>query len=83
MFFSREVDFEKPAAELVGGFPTNLSAKAGFIAGTTDGGQMLEEIEEDGFEKVPIFGPDSEECAEPNFCAFGFLDIESSEISFA
>ncbi len=83
LFFRGEVDLEEPAAELVGGFPTDLAAKAGFIAGTTDGGQMLEEIEEDGFEKVPIFGADSEERAEPKFCAFGFIDIESSEISFA
>src|SRR6266446_751772 len=83
LFFSGEVDLEEPVAELVGGFPTDLATEAGFIAGTTDGGQMLEEIEEDGFEKVPVFGTDSEERAEPKFCALGFVDIESSEISFA
>jgi len=54
LFFRGEVDLEEPAAELVGCFPTDLSAKAGFIAGTTNGGQMLEEIEEDGFEKVHL-----------------------------
>ena len=43
---------------------------------------MLHEKEEDGFEEVPVFGANSQECAEPKVGAFGFVDIESGEIPF-
>ena len=83
MFFSGEIDLEEAAAELVSSFPTDLATETGFVAGTTDGGQMLHEKEEDGFEEVPVFGAESQECAEPQVGTFRFVDIESGEIAFA
>ena len=82
LFLSGEIDFEKTAAELAGSFPTDLTTETGFVTSTTDGGQMLHEKKEDGFDEVPVFGPNSEECAEPKFGTFGFVDIESREIPF-
>ena len=82
MFFCCEIDFKETAGELAGGFPANLAAETGFVARTTDGGQMLHEKEEDGFDEVPVFGAESEERAEPEVGTFGFVDIEISEIAF-
>jgi hypothetical protein len=68
---------------MVGRLPTDLAAETGLVAGTTDGGQTLEEVEKDGFEKVPVFGADGEEGAKPELGTFGFVDVEGGEVAEA
>ena len=51
MLFRGEVDLQETAAELFGGFPADLAAQAGLIAGGLDAGQALQEIEQDRLRK--------------------------------
>ena len=68
---------------VLGGFPADLAAEAGLIAGGLDARQVLEEIEQNGFEEVPVFGATGEEGEEPEFGAYGFLDVEGGEVALA
>jgi hypothetical protein len=83
VLFAREVDFEEAAGEMAGGFPANLTAEAGLVTSALDGIEFAKEMEEDGFEEIPIFGPGSEESAEPEFGTFDFINIESSKVALA
>jgi hypothetical protein len=64
VFGGGEVNFAEAAGELGGGFPADLATETGFIAGGIEAGKVFEEMEEDGFEEVPIFGTGGEEGAE-------------------
>ena len=44
---------------------------------------MLQEIGEDGFEEMPIFGADSKKPLQPEIGAFEFVNIERGEITLA
>ena len=45
-----EVDLEEAAAEAAGGFPTDLAAETGFVAGTLKFRDLFEEEEQDGLQ---------------------------------
>jgi len=62
---------------------THDRLKFGLVAGALDGIEFAKEMEEDGFEEIPIFGPGSEDGAEPEFGTFDFVNVESSEIALA
>ena len=83
MFFGGEVHFEETAGVVLGGFPTDLAAEAGFVTGSLDVGQVLEKIEKDRFEEMPIFGAAGEEGAQPEFVALGFVNVDGAEIALA
>ena len=74
MFFGGEVDLDETAAEMFGGFPADLAAQAGLIAGGLNAGQALQEIEQDGFEKMPIFCAAGEQGAKGEDVALRFVD---------
>jgi len=60
-FFGGEIDGgEFGFAEAGGGFPTDLAAEAGFVAGGAEVGEAAEEDEEGGFEEMPVGGAESE-----------------------
>src|SRR2546422_6096857 len=52
-------------AKVLAGFPADLLAEAGGIAGGLHVAQLAQEGEEDGLEEVPIFGAAGEKAAEP------------------
>jgi hypothetical protein len=81
MFLGGEIDLEEAAGEFGGGFPTDLAAEAGFIAGGLEVGETPEEEEEDGFEEVPILGSAGEEGAKPEAVAFCFIEVEDGEVA--
>jgi hypothetical protein len=83
MFSGGEVDFLEGPGELAGGFPADLAAEAGFVTGGFEVSQVLEEIEEDGFEEVPVFGAGGEEGTEPEFGVFDFVDVDDGEVALA
>ena len=84
LFFGGEVYFEETTAEFAGGFPADLASEAGFITGALDVAELLHEVEEDGFEEVPVFGAAGEEGAEPKALAGGHLvDVDDGEVALA
>ena len=83
MLTGGEIDFQEFAAELAGGFPADLAAEAGFIAGGAEVAEFAEEKEKGGFEEVPIFGAGGEERAQPEFGAFDLIDVYGGEITEA
>jgi len=83
MFFGGKVDRVEPAAEMAGGIPTNLAAKAGGIAGSLDGLKLTEELEEDGLEEIPIFGAARKESAKPKVFALDLVNINDGEVALA
>ena len=83
MFFGGKVHLEKAAREFCGGFPADLAAKTGFVTSSFDRSQVAQEIEENGFDEVPIFGAAGKKGAEPEFVAFGFVDVDGGEIALA
>ena len=83
VLFAGEIDGGKFAAVLLAGFPADLAAKAGLVAGSLNVAKLTHKCIKDGLDEIPIFGATGEESAEPKFCALGFVDIESSEISLA
>jgi hypothetical protein len=66
---------------LLGGFPTDLAAEAGFVAGGADAREFLQEEEENGFEEIPVFGAAGEEGAEPEIGGAGFVDVDDGEVA--
>jgi hypothetical protein len=60
-----------------------LAAETGFVAGGSEPGELFEEEEESGLEKVPIFGACGEESAEPEFGAVDFVDVDGGEVAVA
>jgi len=68
---------------LFGGFPADLATEAGFVTGSAEMGELVEEVKENGFQEVPIFGAHRKESTEPEFGAFGFIKIEGAEIALA
>ena len=62
--FGGEVHFFELVGPLAGGFPTDLATEAGFVASGTNVLEFPEEMEEDGFEEVPVFGAGGEEAGD-------------------
>ena len=83
LFFGGEIDFKEAGAELVGGFPTDLAAEAGLVAGGLEIAQVRQEIEENGLEELPVLSASGEEGTKPEFIAFGFVDVEGGEVTLA
>ena len=83
VFFGGEVDSEKATTEVLLGFPTDLIAKPGAIAGAFDAGKLFHEKEENSFEEIPVIGARGEEGAEPEFVAFWFVQVEDGEVALA
>ena len=82
-FQGGEVDGKEATAEAVGGFPADLASEAGSITGTGEGRETLQETEEGGFEELPVIGAGGEESTEPEFGAFGFVDVEGGQVALA
>ena len=82
VLFGGEVHFHESAGVLFGGFPADLAAEAGFIAGGLDVGEVLEEVEEDSFEEVPILGAAGEECAQPKLVGLARAVVELDHADF-
>src|SRR5882672_275322 len=83
VFFGAEVDRGKTTTEAVGGLPTELVAQTGGVASAIHVPEHAQEIEEDGLEKVPIFGAAGEESPQPKLIAFGFVDVDGGQIALA
>ena len=83
VFLAGEINFEEAAAEFASGFPTDLASEPRLVTGTLNGGEFPHEIEEGGFEKIPVFGSNGEQTAEPQFAAFGFIDVEGAQVALA
>lgn len=81
MFGRGEIDFEEARAEARGGFPADLAAEAGFVAGAFAGTEFIEKEEECGFEEMPVFGACGEEGAEPELGGLGFVDVNDGEVA--
>ena len=81
VFFGGEIDFGEAAAESGGGFPTDLASEAGLIARGVDILQVVQEVKENGFEEVPIFGAGGEEGTEPEDVGFGTVDVKGGEVA--
>ena len=64
MLFAGEV-YGTEGAKVLAGFPADLLAKAGGIAGSLHVAQLAQEPEEDRLEEVPIFGATGKESAKP------------------
>jgi len=60
-----------------------LATEARFVTGSAESGQLVEEVKENGFQEVPIFGAGGEEGTEPEFGAFDFVDVDGGEIPLA
>src|SRR5439155_2578795 len=65
MLFGGEIHFHESARVMLSGLPTNLAAEAGLVAGGLKVGEVFQEMEQDGFEEVPVFGAAGEKGAEP------------------
>src|SRR5439155_14696762 len=82
MFFAREV-YGTEGAKVLAGFPADLLAKTGGVAGSLDVAKLAQEPEEDRLEEVPIFGATGKESAKPQFFAITLVDIDDGEIALA
>ena len=83
LLLTGEIDFEEAAAELAGGFPTDLAAETGFVASSVEPGKPFQEKEKNRFEEVPIFGASGEERAETENGRGDFVDVDDGEIAVA
>ena len=83
VLFAGEIDGGKFAAVLLAGFPADLAAKAGFVAGSADVAKLPHKGIKNGFDKIPIFGATGEESAEPELFAFALVDIDNGEVALA
>ena len=64
-------------------FPADLFAEAGSVAGGLDVAEFAEEFEKDSSEEMPVFSAAGEEAAEPEFVAFGLINIDDGEVALA
>ena len=62
------------------GFPTDLTADAGGVAGGVDAAEA-KEGGEDGFEEMPVVGAAGEEAAKPEVGVFEFVDVDGGEVA--
>jgi len=84
LLFRSEVDLEEAAAAvMLGGFPADLAAKTGLIAGGLEVRETLEKIERERFEEMPILGATGKERAQREFVAAGLVDVEGGEVALA
>ena len=83
VFFGGKVHFGKGPREFAGGFPTDLAAEAGLVAGGLNVREVLHKIEEDGFEEMPILGATGKQGAEVELVAVGLIDVEGGEVALA
>ena len=81
VFFGTEIDGEKAAGKLLGGFPADLAAETGLVAGALEAGQLAEKAEENGFEEIPIVGSDGKQRPQPELGTLRLIDIEGGEIA--
>jgi hypothetical protein len=70
-----EIDLEEATAELAGGFPTDLAAQARLVASGLEVGQG-QEMEQDGFDEMPVLGAAGEEGAEGELVAFSLVKVD-------
>jgi len=83
VLLAAEVDGEEAAAESFGGFPADLAAQTGFVAGGGGVRQVQHEREKNGFDKVPIIGAAGEEGAQPEVGPAAFIDVDDGEVALA
>ena len=83
VLFAGEIDGGKFAAVLLAGFPADLAAKAGLVAGSPDVAKLTHKGVKNGLDEIPIFGATGEESAEPEFFAFALVDIDNGEVALA
>src|SRR5882672_10520505 len=83
VFFGTEIDREKAAGKLLSGFPADLAAETGFVAGALEVGHLTEKAEENGFEKIPIVGSDGKQRPQPELGTLRLIDVEGGEIAIA
>ena len=83
VLFGGKIDRGEAAAEMTGGFPTDLAAHAGFVARALNGTEVAEEREEDGLKEIPIFGAAGEEAAQPKDGVSYLVNIDDGEIAGA
>ena len=82
-FFAAKLTLVKLARRIVRRLPSRFGGR-GRIRRRRPGREgVSEEIEEDGFEEVPVFGAAGEEGAEPEVVAFGFVDVDGGEVALA
>ena len=83
VFFAGEIDGGKFATVLLAGFPADLAAKAGLVAGSLNVTKLTHKCIKNGLDEIPIFGATGEESAEPELFAFALVDIDNSEVALA
>jgi len=83
LLFCAKVHLAKFVRVLVGGFPTDLAAEPGFVAGGADAREVLKKKEEACFDEVPIFCATGKEGAQPEVVGTGFIDVDDAEVALA
>ncbi len=83
VLFAGEIDGGKFAAVLLAGFPADLAAKAGLVAGSPNVAKLTHKGIKNGLDEIPIFGATGEESAEPELFAFALVDIDNGEVALA
>ena len=83
VLFAGEIDGGKFAAVLLAGFPADLAAKAGLVAGSLDVAKLAHKCIKNGLDEIPIFGSASEKTAKPEFFASAFIDVDNGEVALA
>ncbi len=83
MLLAGEVHRFPARTEFLRRFPTDLAAQTGFVAGAFERTGRVHEIEQDGLEKVPVFGATGEQGAKPMFVALFLVDINDGQITRA
>ena len=78
-----EIDFDETRGEALGGFPTDLASEARLVGGGNKIGKVFHEIEESGFQEVPIFGSSAEEGFEPKGGIFELVDVHNGKVALA
>ena len=58
-----------------------MTADAAGVARAADGAEVFHELEQDGFEEVPVFGAAGEEAGEPEVVLFDFVNVDDGEIA--
>jgi len=83
MLLRCEVHFLEFVRPLAGGFPTDLAAKAGFVACAANVFEFPEEMEQNGFDEMPVLGAGGEEADKPEVVADFFVDVNGGKIALA
>ncbi len=81
VFLSGKVHAVKAGVEVVGGFPTDLTAEATFITRALDVIELAHEGEEHGGKEMPILGAAGEKSDQGKFITIGDIDVNDSEVT--